>query len=161
MIDLQIGGGEDAVERLRSFPDRLEARLGAVMQTIGGALQDTVRANLGGRVLRSRSGKLQSSVVLDVETDAGGTTATSGVGHDIPYAAYQEYGFRGVETVRAHLRTVKQVFGRPIAAHQISVRSFSRRVDYPAHSYLRSALADVAPELLAGVEDAVAEASSA
>jgi hypothetical protein len=156
MIALEIGSGADTVAALRSFPDRLSARLFGVMQTLGIALQDTVRDNLGGKVLRKRSGRLAAGV--DVAVTSAGNDVGVAVGiAGVPYAAYQEYGWHGTETVRAHLRTIKEAFGRPIAPRAVTVRSFARRVDYPAHSYLRSALAAVAPEALAQIDAAAAE----
>jgi hypothetical protein len=156
MIALEVGSGADTVATLRSFPDRLATRLLGVMQTLGIALQDTVRDNLGGKVLRKRSGRLTAGVDVAV-TSAGNDVGVSVGVADVPYAAYQEFGFHGTETMRAHLRTIKEAFGRPIAPRAVAVRSFARRVDYPAHSYLRSALAAVAPEALAQIDAAAAE----
>jgi hypothetical protein len=156
MIALEIAQGGDAADRLLAFPDRLATRLLGVMQMLGVALQQTVRDNLGGKILRKRSGRLTASVdvaVTSVGRDVGVAVGVAGV----PYAAYQEYGFHGSETVRAHLRTVKEAFGRPIAPHAVAVRPFARRVEYPAHSYLRAALAAVAPEALAQIDIAAAE----
>lgn len=156
MIALEIGDGAGAADRLRSFPDRLATRLLGVMQTLGLALQNSVRDNLGGKVLRKRSGRLVAGVDIDVMATGNDVGVSVGVA-GVPYAAYQEYGFHGTETVRAHLRIIKEAFGRPIAPRTVAVRSSARRVDYPAHSYLRSALAAVAPDALAEIGAAVGE----
>lgn len=157
-----IMDGTDAVsERLRSLPERLGARLAAAMQRLGDALQDSVSAKLGGAVLQRRSGRLAGAVMLDIETSGEGIGARLSVDPAaVPYAAYQEFGFRGTETVRAQLRTIKQAFGRAIAERQVLVASHSRRVDYPAHSFLRAALNEVAPDVMPEVEEAVAAAVS-
>lgn len=161
MSDVEIEGAERAFERVASFPGRLAARLEAVMRTVGGTLEDSVRANLGGRVLRARSGRLRASLALGVASHGDDLVATLGIDGDVPYAAYQEYGFHGIETVRAHLRTIKRAFGRPIAARHSAVNAHSRRIDYPAHSYMRSALDEIGPDFQAQIETAVAEESDA
>jgi hypothetical protein len=154
MIAIDVTDG--ASEKLRGFSGRLMARLDGTMQTLGVALQDRVRDKLGGEVLHSRSGRLAAGVAFDVASSGDSASVALGIA-DVPYAAYQEYGFHGTETVRAHLRTIKEAFGRAIASRQVAVRSYPRRVDYPAHSYLRSALADLAPEALSQIDEAAGE----
>jgi phage gpG-like protein len=151
MIDIEVTGADEVAARLRSFPDRLRSRLAAVLERVGGVLGDRVRDKLGGDVLHMRSGRLAGGLTLAVDT-GDGTSVTLGIDGDaVPYAAYQEFGFHGSETVRAQLRTIKAAFGRPIAPRQVAVRGYTRRVDYPAHSFLRSALADIAPDAVAEI----------
>ena len=157
MSDVEMAGADAVLERLTSFPERIAVRLQGVMRVVGGALEDRVRANLSGRILHARSGRLRSSVVFDVDQDGDTLAATVGVAADVPYAAFQEYGWSGVESVRASLRTVRQAFGRPIAPRTVAVKAHSRRVDYPAHSFLRSALAELEPDARARIEAAVAD----
>jgi len=161
MIRLEITNGPESAARLRVFPERLGARLAVVMQSLGVILQDRVRDKLGGQVLRERSGRLAAAVDFDITTgtDAGGAVAVNVGG--VPYAAYQEFGFHGTETVRAHLRLVKAAFGRAIPPRDVAVQSYARRVDYPAHSYLRAALDDVAPDASARIDDAAGEEAAA
>ncbi|HUN46085.1 MAG TPA: hypothetical protein VMU85_06185, partial [Stellaceae bacterium] len=113
---------------------------------------------LSGAVLQSRSGALLASLAADVSVGDGAVTMA--VGSDLPYAAFQEYGFAGVETVSAQLRTIKEVFGRPLRGGEkrIAVRAYGRKIDYPAHSFLRSALAELQPEISDALEGALAEA---
>jgi hypothetical protein len=119
-------GAADVTERLRAVADR----------------------NLSGSVLKSRTGTLRAA--LAVGPSAAGL---GGVVRDTAsYAAFQEYGFAGTETVRAHLRRRRK------AAGSAPVRAFSRRVDYPAHSFLRSALKEMAPDIRQAIADAVAGA---
>ena len=151
---------DGAADRLRGFPGRLQARLDGVMRTLGVALEARARRKMGGDVLHRRSGRLDAGIDLQVASDGGRVTATLGIA-GVPYAAYQEYGFHGTETVRAHLRTITEAFGRTIAPRPVAVRSFARRVDYPAHSFLRAALADIAPDVPAQIGAAAgAEAAS-
>ncbi|MGH6980095.1 MAG: hypothetical protein ACREFC_02710, partial [Stellaceae bacterium] len=105
-------------------------------------------------------GKLGDAIGAAMEPAPDGAAVTVGVG-EVPYAGLREYGFHGTETVRAHLRLIKEAFGRPIAPREIAVRSYTRRVDYPAHSYLRTALADVSADAATEIGGAVAEQASA
>jgi hypothetical protein len=150
---------DDASENLRGFSGRLLDRLAGTMENLGIALQGRVRDNLGGQILHRRSGRLTAGVDLAMTATSDGVSASLGI-DDVPYAAYQEYGFHGTETVRAHLRTIRQAFGRGISPRDVTVRSFTRRVDYPAHSFLRSALDEVAPDVVTQV-DAAAGAEAA
>jgi hypothetical protein len=62
--------------------------------------------------------------------------------------------------VSAHLRTIKQAFGRPLRAgsERIAVGAYDRKVDYPPHSFLRSALADMEGAIMSELDSAIAEA---
>jgi hypothetical protein len=151
--------GDAALAALAGFPHRLAPRLARVMAILGTTLEDRVRDNLTGAVLRQRSGQLEAGLALDIGTTADGITSALGV-TGVPYAAYQEYGFHGTESVRAHLRVIKEAFGRAIAPRATAVRAYSRQVDYPAHSFLRSALQRIAPDVVTEIEEAIAGAVS-
>lgn len=71
------------------------------------------------------------------------------------YAAFQEYGFHGTESVRAHLRTVTAAFGRAIAPVSVPVHAHDRRVDYAGHPFLAPTLADSADGIRTALADAV------
>ena len=45
-----------------------------------------------------------------------------------------------------------------VGSERIAVGGYDRKVDYPAHSFLRSALADMQAEIVSGLEAAVEEA---
>ncbi len=161
MIEVVNRGGDEALERLTSFALRLRGRLAALMPRLGADLQSRVLDNLRGGVLHERGGRLADSLALDVETE--GERASSALRVDVasvPYAGFQEYGFQGNETVRGHLRTIRQAFGRPIAERQILVNSYTRKVEYPAHSFLRSALRELTPSITPQIEDAVTATAS-
>ncbi|HWK45125.1 MAG TPA: HK97 gp10 family phage protein [Stellaceae bacterium] len=151
--------GDDRIAALlNGFSDEVQAGLGRVMLRLALTLQrKIVDEKLSGQVLGIRSGRLRGSISAELHQDGQSITAT--VGSDASYAAFQEYGFSGSETVRAHLRTIRQAFGRPIREKQILVRPYIRRVDYPAHSFLRSALADLQPDFAAALEASLAEAA--
>ena len=101
-----------------------------------------------------RSGRLAGSIHAE-ETDSGaaivariGVAGAAGV-----YAPVQEYG--GVFTIRAHLATIREAWGKPLAggARQVAVKSHLAR--YPKHSFMRSALAEMRGDIEDGIADAV------
>jgi hypothetical protein len=148
----------DAVTaRLAALPAATDNALRGAAADLVARLRDRVDANLSGGVLNARTGALRASLAAGL-TEAGGIAARVTAG--TPYAAFQEYGFSGTESVRAHLRMQSMAFGRPIRPVAVQVRAYGRRVDYPAHSYLRSALADLSAEISGGVAAAVAGALS-
>jgi hypothetical protein len=106
--------------------------------------------------LKERTGTLRASLAAQLVESGDGFRAM--VTADAPYAAYQEYGFHGEENVRSYLRRQTVAFGRPMAPKQVQVRAFTRHVDYAGHSYLRAALAEIAPDISALLTAALAEA---
>jgi Bacteriophage HK97-gp10, putative tail-component len=145
------------IGQLAALPDRADGALRSAASDLIGRLRDRVDSNLSGGVLNARTGTLRASLAASL--DQGGAIAAR-VTASAPYAAFQEYGFSGSETVRAHLRLQSQAFGRPIRPVEAQVRAFTRQVDHPAHSYLRSALADLSAEIFDGIQTAIAEALS-
>jgi phage gpG-like protein len=157
MISADLLGSEPALERLRALPEAATKGLARAIARLGSDLQSNVQQNkLSGQVLNIRSGALKSSI--DIAIDQSDTTVTATVFSDLDYAAAQEYGFSGTVNVRASLRLIKEAFGRSIAAKTIGVGAYSRRMNLPERSFLRSALDDMAPDISAGVQDALREA---
>ena len=158
MIAVEILGAEEVLARLEAIPGAVEAGLARALARLSLELQARIERKLSGEVLQSRSGALRASI--EASLDAGDGTLGLSLRSDLPYAGFQEYGFRGIESVGAQLRTIREAFGRPLrgGAREIAVRAHSRRVDYPAHSFLRSALAEMEPDIRAGIAEAVGEA---
>jgi hypothetical protein len=159
VITAYLVGDEQLLERLRALPDAINLGLLRGITQLGIELQSDVQQDkLSGQVLRSRTGSLKSSIDLRVDQSGGAITAS--VFSDSRYAGVQEYGFAGTVSVRASLRRIREAFGRPITEKTISVRAYDRRMDLPERSFLRSALEDMTPAILDGVEAALAEAVS-
>jgi phage gpG-like protein len=157
VITAGLLGDGPALDRLRALPNAANVGIARAVAKLGIALQNNVQQNkLSGQVLNVRSGTLKSSI--DVAVDQGGGRMTATVFTAVDYAAAQEYGFTGTVNVRASLRLIKEAFGRPIAAKTIAVGAYSRRMNLPERSFLRSALADMTPDIGATVADAVREA---
>jgi len=159
MIDFTVTGDQAVMGRLRAMPPRIHAAIVASMQREMFALAAYVKAEkLTGQVLKTRTGTLRRKVNARVtETPE---TVTGQVGVKLAYAAIHEYGFDGSESVKAHTRTIHQAFGHPLAAPVVvQVQSFSRHMKMPERSYLRSALRERAPNIMAALELAAREAT--
>jgi len=143
------------------------ARLGQVHPQVMGSLEKSVRrlvmdltryvkgGKLSGQVLRNRTGTLRRSINPLVQVSEAGVEGS--VGTNLSYGRVHEYGFQGAVSVKAHLRTVKQAFGRPLAAAVTQqVRAHSRQVNLPERSFLRSALKDMEAEIKQALAQAVA-----
>jgi hypothetical protein len=157
VITAYLVGDEQMLSRLRAIPDAVSSGLARAITTLGINLQRNVQQDkLSGQALADRTGALQSSIDLRIDQSLNTVAAT--VFTNLDYAHAQEYGFSGTVNVRASLRRIREAFGRPIAEKTISVRAHSRRVDLAEHSFLRSALDDMTPEIRDGVEAAIREA---
>ena len=152
MIQVTISAA-DARGRLGALPPDLASRLAGVVASLAQRLYDRVEDNLSGAVLQRRTGRLAASITQQVD----GLTAS--VGFDpaaVPYGAAQEFG----ADLRAHLIAVKNA--RALSFVVAGRRIFARHVMFPgAHlperSFLRSALAALAPDIGAAIAAAVAE----
>ena len=96
---------------------------------------------LSGQVLHRRTGRLSRSVHANPVAVSEGSI-TGKVGTNVSYAAFHEYGFQGTESIKSHLRTITQAFGRQLkgGSKEVTVHAYTRQVDYPARSFMRAAL---------------------
>lgn len=114
---------------------------------------------LSDQVLHVRTGRLRRSINTRIEQQ--GSSVIGYVGTNVVYAKRQEYGFVGTETVRQHLRMMTQAFGKPVKdPHKVEVKAHARKVNYPAHSFLRSALADMDDEIRTKMEQLLNESAN-
>ena len=141
----------------RADIDPVLARLGSLAAAIRAELAPAIQSQAA--ALADQSAGLAGGALGDsIQVEADGLQAT--IGSDLPYARLQEMGFQGSETVKASLRQIRQVFGRPVTPHPIAVRSFSRSVDRPGRPYLAPALDAEAADLPDGIAEAIARAIS-
>jgi hypothetical protein len=154
MISVEIEGDAAVVAHLNEIPPRLKASLAKTIAFLGAELQQIVRGNLSGRVLKARSGKLLGSVALAVsETGTGATATVSAGGAAAPYARFHEYGVGHPWLIQAHGRALRFMVGDQLV--------FARSVRHPGlpeRSFLRSALREMEPQIRTQIEIAVAEA---
>jgi len=107
---------------------------------------------------RCGAGRKTRSPARCCRCKAAGTAITARIGSDAPYAAIHEYG----GTTRAHLIEAKNA--QSLAFLVGGKRVFAKRVFHPGshvpeRSFLRSALAEFAPEISAELAEAAGEAA--
>lgn len=153
-IAVSIEGGDALVAKLAGLPDALRQRLAAAFALVADALYAQAIANVSGAVVNTRSGKLAAAITRQSDE----SSASIGVDGELaPYGAALEFG----ASIPAQLIEVKNakalafvVGGSQVFAKHVMRPAFA----LPPHSFLRSALADLAPELAATLQEAVAAA---
>ena len=142
MITATVRGQEAVVSRFQKMPPKLRAAIKVAITRLTLTLQRDVKSGkLSGQVLKVRTGTLRRSIDQRVIENAAGVVGR--VSTNVRYGRVHEYGYTGPFSVKAHLRTIKQAFGRQIAAKSVMVGSHSRNVKLPERSFLRSALKDL------------------
>lgn len=157
-MSVRVVGDARVVANFRALPSEFRT---AVSQRVGELVLALARyvqvEKLTGQVLRVRTGTLRRSiqqVVVERGPEVLGIVSTN-----VEYAPRHEYGYSGPEAVKAHLRTIKQAWGKPLAEPRaVAVRAHTRNINYPARSFMRTALADMAPQIVAQIKDAAGEA---
>jgi hypothetical protein len=153
MLDVDIEGAGQLAARFNAMPAALRAALKDKIADLAERLVDNIKSDkLGGEVLRARTGALRASIEASAD-ETGASVFSAGV----KYAFAQEYGFDGDETVAAHGRLIREAFGRAIAPKTIFVRAFSRHMNLPERSFMRSALDDMRDEITQALNEAVSE----
>lgn len=175
MIQGVIIGSEKVTAHFKQIGPQAVPKLTARIQKVVISLQAKVIQNkLSGQVLRIRSNNLRSSIHQEVAV--AGSTITGIVGTNVEYAAYHEYGLQGTVNVKEHLRRTKSVKiafakgknkgklnllatrkSQKEKAATITVKAHTRKVDYPEHSFLRSAMADMTDEIKMAVSEGMKE----
>ncbi len=130
------------VENLTGYNNRVRVELLKTIQKLTLELTNSIKNDkLTGQVLKVQTGRLRNSIQNDItqtENEITGSVKTN-----VKYAKAHEYGFSGNVTVKEHLRTIKQAFGRSIEPKTINVKSFTKNVKLPERSFMRSALRDI------------------
>lgn len=163
MIEATVTGIEQTIARFDAMPERLRNDIREAMTRQWFGLQAAVVTDkLSGDPLHRRTGVLASSI------NVGGSDTASEfvedeasfigrVGTKVKYARPHEFG--GTFQVPEHARQISMVFGRPVAPHQIMVRSHT--VTFPERSFLRSTMrereAQIREALAKAVHDAAAK----
>lgn len=154
MITGSITNGESVIRRVEAFPTRIGQKLVNVITRLTIDLQAHIIADkLSGQVLKNRTGTLRSSIRHKVDVTPNSVIGQVGVGPNASsYGRVHEYGFSGTVVCRTFQRMQSQAFGQPITPRLVTVRAHSRQANYPERSFLRSALEDMRPEILAKIE---------
>jgi phage gpG-like protein len=158
MIAVELIGDQQLIARLRVMPDGVRNGLARAVTKLALEGERLSKQKTSGEVLKVRTGVLRSSINIGNTPYVTATGVMGQWGTNVRYAGVHEFGFRGTVSVRAHLRQVTQVFGRPISATQ-HVRAHSRRMNLPERSFLRSALKEMQPRIETEMRAAVGEAT--
>lgn len=155
MIKVQIIGDKELVAQLSTAIEKIRGSMIKSISRLTLELTKHVKEDkLSGQVLNVRTGgRLRRSIHNTIQSDP--EQVVGKVGTDVVYAAFHEYGFHGTESVRAYTRrTLTQMKdarrmnpAKYISKRQgeIQVKAHTRQVNYPEHSFLRSALKDMEP----------------
>jgi hypothetical protein len=157
-ILVNVPGGDALVDWFAGRPAALDAQLGPAFAGIAQALYARVLGNLAGDVVKAGSGKLRDAITQDSDARSATIGIGIGVGGDAPpYAAALEFG----ATIPEQLIAIKN--GKALAFAVGGSQVFAKHVMHPAfalppHSFLRAALVELAPDMFAVLDDAVAAA---
>jgi phage gpG-like protein len=157
MITGHVTGDASMLLYLKSRGIAVRDELRTAVKTQGIRMLRLVKLKVSGPVLKNRSGTLRRKVnVLFAESE---TEITASVGLQLSYAAAHEYGFDGTVTIREHLRTITQAFGRKLAAPvTFPVPAHAVRMKIPERSYLRSTLREEGESIRVALGKAVQQA---
>jgi hypothetical protein len=153
-VGITIQGADVLSARFDGASVRLRAALGPAFADIAAALEKRIAAKLDGEVLQSRSGRLAASIVVSSD----GASAEAGMDTSVaPYGPALEFG----ASIPAQMIAAKNA--KALAFLVGGQKVFAKRVSRPAfvlppHSFLRSALAELEPQVVARLGDAVSEA---
>lgn len=148
-----VVGDQELRARFDSMPQRVHDRLLGAITSLALKLQNhVVQDKLSGQVLKRRTGKLAGSIhnsVQDAGTSITGRVYSSGIN----YAAIHEFGGHIPERRPVNAKALHWVSGgKDVFA------MYARAFDMPERSYLRSSLADMREEIIAGMTNAVRDA---
>lgn len=157
MIRATIVGKEAAIARIDSMSPTLAALLFRGTDKITIRMQRFIRQNkLSGNPLKRGRGKLSQAVRQKTteNVEKGSIEGRVFVGKEAFYGRIHEFG--GTFLIRAHMRRITEVFGRPIQTpRNVLVRA--HMATFPERPFMRPALRKFAPTFRAMVRAALNE----
>lgn len=147
MLNIQLQGDQQLVEKFGHAGEGAKRELAKTITTLVLKLESKIKnEKLSGQVLHVVSGDLRRSIhsVLPVEVGATSVTGRVGQSGDVKYGAIHEFGGK----TQAHVIEAK---GKALAFQWKGDQVFFKKVNHPGsvmpeRSYMRSALAEMAPE---------------
>ncbi len=155
MITAALVGDREVIEKLSLMGSLAKTEMRKAVDLMAMKTLARTKLKLSDDVLHVRTGRLRRSITQEVKEESNGSIVGT-VGTNVSYAKFQELGFSGTQSVRQSLRTIKTAFGKSIKGGPVTltVRAHTRKVEYPAHSFLATALKEMEPEFLANVKKA-------
>ena len=149
-----------AAAKLAALPDKVRAGLRETVQAGALKLLSKVRQKVSGDVLQVRSGALLGALRETGLSDSG-DAISAGVATDaaLKYARIQEYGGRidVPEIAPVNARALAFEYGGKLV---FAMKAAAHIVEIPEHSYMRSSLAEIGPELIDAIRKVAAEAAN-
>lgn len=137
MIDVNVIGTQSVELKLGEDMRKYLEAIRSGVRKVGYGNEAVIKTEkLSGQVLHRRSGRLSAGVHTNFHDDEQSFSAVTGIGPELGYGKMHEMG--GVFTVKQHMRTITQAFGRPIQPKQVSVKEYMMRVT--KRSFLLSTL---------------------
>jgi len=162
---------EQAIRESKTLPFRISAGIAGALDkenqlTVSLIQSKYLSFSKGGPVnpigCRVISNRLRGSLRASPATIQG-NAIVSAIGSNVKYAAAQEFGFEGDETVSPHTRKnvkLQTVFGkrRKIRGGDIGVRSYTRHMKLAGRGFVRRGLADRTANYTASISAAIVTA---
>lgn len=166
MFNVTWFGASETIAKLRKIAPAVEDSVCKTMLKMAIKVQRLAKQKVSGDVLKVDTGTLRASITAKTETSGGKVIAV--VGSNVKYAARHEFGFHGTESVKEHMRRSSAQMKSAIIGKNGKEKSFSklankgkgsgvvsaftRQVNYPAHSFLRSSLKELTPQIIKELE---------
>ena len=130
MIKGELLGGDELASAMKLKAPALQDNFGKAIGRLVLTLTRNVKQDkLSGQALNVRTGRLRRSI-NGTTTDLDTSHPEGSVGTNVKYARAHEFGFSGSVPVKAHLRTIKEAFGRSITPVSVSVAGYTRKVSH-------------------------------
>lgn len=152
--------GRAIMERLAGAGARVQRSILNVVDrqnefTIG-AITSQRLSRRGPETLGVVTNRLRSSIRASKSLISGDTIRAT-IGSNVAYAGVHEFGIDANVTVRAHSRTITQVFGKRIDPRASTVRSHTRHMLFPARAYIRKTVEERATHYATALTTAATE----
>lgn len=172
-LGVTITGEAAVINRFVTLANDASPTIKRAMTRAAILLQRYIKQNkLSGRPgLNVQTGTLRRGITYKVEEPQRGTVVAT-VGTNVKYAGVHEFGFKGVVTIKAHMRQVKsrnkskfmpvrfnknstRIAMKQTESGVAFVKAHQRKMNIPERSFLRSSLRELGPQLMADVEKTI------
>jgi hypothetical protein len=126
----ELAGGAAA---FRSYPERLQTHL---LEAMTGSMHEVTKEQKDRIPVVTGTLRREWNEKLPPDANSSGLGYTGTIGTNLAYAAAVEFGFQGIETVRAHIRSI--AFGRTVTP--FTVPAHTRVANQPARHYAADGL---------------------
>lgn len=157
MFTVSLEGDRELMARFDQMPAKVRSSLFRKVTILALKLEAKVKGEkLSGGVLNVRSGALRASIFEEVEQSDSSVIGKVASSSDVKYGAIHEYG--GKTAAHEIVATKAQALSFMMGGKQVFFKSVHHPgSQMPERSFLRSSLAEMKPEIITGLTDAVRE----